>query len=89
MSDEQIQRTFERDSPVSGKFHSFTYSATAEQWAAFDRGELIQRALPHLSSSEREFIMTGITAEEWDHAFPEEDEAAEGTPDVGPGKGPS
>jgi len=32
-------------------------------------GVLIQNAMPHLTSDEREFIKTGITPEEWDSAF--------------------
>ena len=30
---------------------------------------LIQRIVPHLSLGEREFLMTGITDEEWQLAF--------------------
>jgi hypothetical protein len=32
------------------------------QW---ERGVLIQDAMPHLSPDEREFLMTGITPDEW------------------------
>ena len=32
----------------------------------------IQDAMPQLSDADREVIKTGITAEEWDEAFPEE-----------------
>jgi hypothetical protein len=35
---------------------------------------LIQDAFPTLTADEREFILTGITSEEWDEIFPEEDE---------------
>ena len=41
------------------------------QW--HDGKDLIQNIAPHLSDGEREFIMTGVTSEEWDEAF-EEDE---------------
>jgi hypothetical protein len=34
---------------------------------------LIQDCLPYLSADEREFLMTGITPEEWGQAFPEEE----------------
>lgn len=40
---------------------------------AWESGVLIQDALPELSASEREQLMTGIHAECWDRAFPEED----------------
>ena len=32
----------------------------------------IQDIFPNLSEDEREFLMTGVTAEEWDQLFPEE-----------------
>jgi len=35
-------------------------------------GMLIQDAMPNVSVDEREFIMTGITPEEWDSTFNEE-----------------
>jgi hypothetical protein len=40
-------------------------------WA--EDGELIQDAFPGLNSDQREFIQTGITIEEWDEIFGEED----------------
>ena len=42
---------------------------TPVQLAAWEDGELIQDAAPHLSDTDREFLMTGITAEEWTAAF--------------------
>ena len=41
--------------------------------AAFQRGALVQDAFPHLSPDEREFIITGITKEEWDDTFRDEE----------------
>jgi hypothetical protein len=41
-----------------------------ERW---EMGELAQDVFPHLSSSQREFIISGITEEEWDEAFYEEE----------------
>lgn len=35
----------------------------------FNDGELIQKAFPHLTPSQREFFLTGITDEEWNNAF--------------------
>lgn len=35
--------------------------------------ELIQNIVPHLSMSEREFLMTGITEQEWNNTFGEEE----------------
>lgn len=36
------------------------------------RRALIQEAFPELSDDAREFIMTGVTADEWNKAFGEE-----------------
>lgn len=38
-----------------------------ERWAK--GGGLIQNDLPHLTPDEREFLMTGTTAAEWDYIF--------------------
>lgn len=39
-----------------------------------NQGVYIQHAMPHLSDDEREFILTGITPEEWCMIFPDDDE---------------
>lgn len=36
------------------------------------RGRLIQDIMPNLSDDDREFIMTGITPEQWDNQFKEQ-----------------
>ena len=36
-------------------------------------GALVQQALPDLTEDEREFLLTGLTAEEWDALFAEDD----------------
>ena len=36
--------------------------------------DLIQNIAPNLSDDEREFIMTGVTSEEWDEAFKEDED---------------
>jgi hypothetical protein len=36
------------------------------------KGVLLQNAFPQLDANQREFILTGITAEEWDKIFPPE-----------------
>lgn len=35
----------------------------------YSKGLYVQDAFPTLSAADREFILTGITPEEWDHAF--------------------
>lgn len=58
-----------RTSMLSGKVNTLDIPATLEQFAAYEAGALIQDAFPNLTPDEREFIKTGITAEEWDAAF--------------------
>lgn len=65
---------FTRTSIVSGITRSLDLNVTPAQLARIDAGELIQNVLPHLSDDDREFILTGITAEEWDDLYKEEDE---------------
>lgn len=62
----------ERCSPFSGKTRTKNIDVTQEQLDAWRSGALIQDAFPHLSADDREFILTGITAEEWDEAFSDE-----------------
>jgi hypothetical protein len=60
-----------RTSPVSGKTRILDIDISQEQLTAWEQGELIQRAAPHLSEDDREFIITGITSDEWDSIFSE------------------
>ena len=46
---------------------------TESQLLDWHNGTLIQNAMPHLSADNREFIKTGITPEEWNEAFGEEE----------------
>ena len=58
-----------RTSSLSGNTNSMEIEVTQEQLSSWESGVLIQNAMPNLSADEREFIMTGITPEEWDSAF--------------------
>lgn len=40
----------------------------------WDAGELIQRAFPTLDAEQREFLMTGITPEQWKDSFGDEED---------------
>jgi 7,8-dihydro-6-hydroxymethylpterin-pyrophosphokinase len=51
---------------------SIDLDVTAEQINAWRSGMLIQEAMPHLNEHEREFIMTGITKDEWDNLMEED-----------------
>lgn len=61
-----------RKSIVSGKVHSMDLDITPKQYSAWVHGMSIQEAMPNLNADEREFIMTGITPEEWADTFGEE-----------------
>jgi len=63
-----------RKSPISGKFNELDIDVTYEQIVQYHKGEdLIQDVFPNITPDEREFIKTGILAEEWDDLFPAED----------------
>ena len=49
-------------------------NCTEVQLADWACGKLAQNAFPQLNADDREFIMTGITPEEWNAAFGTEDE---------------
>ena len=61
-----------RISTFSGNMHSWDLPVTEEQIERWQRGILIQNAMPHLTADEREFIMTGTTPDEWDAMFGED-----------------
>ena len=63
-----------RTSAVSGITRSLEIPCTEEQMAAYKNGALIQVAFPNLTADQREFILTGITKDEWNTLFEESDE---------------
>jgi len=66
-----------RISELTGKTHTREIALTIAElrhgYDAIYRGALFQDAFPQLDADDREFLKTGITPEEWDAAFPEED----------------
>jgi hypothetical protein len=48
---------------------SLDLDVTTEEMEAWKSGMLIQDAMPRLTTDEREFMMTGITAEEWEKHY--------------------
>ncbi|WP_133056013.1 MULTISPECIES: hypothetical protein [Mycolicibacter] len=55
-----------RRSLLTGVERTLELAVTAEQLEAWKAGgELIQDALPHLTASEREFLVSGVTPDEW------------------------
>jgi hypothetical protein len=55
-----------KKSMFSGIAHTMDLPVTREQLDRWKGGELIQDVFPFLSQSEREFIVTGTTQDEWD-----------------------
>ena len=58
-----------RTSRLTGKTSVMYLDITKEQLFSWVDGMLIQEAMPNLTPDEREFVMTGITPDEWDEAF--------------------
>jgi hypothetical protein len=63
-----------KTSMQSGKVNTLEIGVTQDQLDAWNNGELIQNAMPDLSPDEREFLMTGVTSEEWDEMFLEDED---------------
>ena len=61
--------TITRKSPLTGITRTKEIDVTIDQILAWEMGELIQNAMPHLSADDREFIKTGIDGEEFDQLF--------------------
>jgi hypothetical protein len=65
----QITRT----SQLTGNTHTLNLNVTPEQMERFENrvinGEYVQTIFPNLPKEEREFILTGITPEEWEKTF--------------------
>lgn len=69
--------TISRRSPFSGKVNTMTIPLSEDEYAKGlhdigANGMLIQVAFPTLTPDQREFLLTGITPDEWAQTFPEE-----------------
>lgn len=62
-----------RRSPLTGVERSVDLPITASVWESYCRGAMVQHAFPGLTAGEREFVKTGITGEEWNWLFGEEE----------------
>ena len=61
----------EKKSMLTGVRHIVDMPITAEQLSNWQGGMLIQDAMPNLTDAQREFIVSGITTQEWEEAFGE------------------
>ena len=51
---------------MTGNTHEMDLDITEDQLNDLNQGQLIQDVMPELSPDAREFLMTGITSDEWD-----------------------
>ena len=64
-----------KQSQISGVVRTMELDITAQQLWNYEMGlGLIQDMFPNLNSSEREFLKTGVTDEEWNSVFGEQEE---------------
>jgi hypothetical protein len=61
-----------KESKLSGTIVTKDIMVTQEQLDAWKGGLMIQDAMPNVSADDREFLMTGVTPEEWNDLFPDE-----------------
>lgn len=62
-----------RKSFISGVTRTKDLNITQEQYDKWERGTPVQEAFPNLSRSDCEFIVTGVSDEEWDETFKEDE----------------
>jgi hypothetical protein len=66
---------YTKRSQLTGATHTMEIAATEEQISNWEQGMVIQRAMPNIPPEQREFLMTGITPQEWDmYVGPEPDD---------------
>ena len=67
----------QRRSPVTGDWNEMILGVTAMRVEGYFTGldnRLIQEQFPELSKTEREFLMTGMTSQDWEDTFCKDDE---------------
>lgn len=58
-----------RKSAFTGIIRTIDLPITESQMEAFLNGEFVQIAFPQLTPEQREFILTGVTNEEWNDVY--------------------
>lgn len=59
---------------ISGIERTLEIPVTQEELDKWKGGMLAQEAFPNLTADQREFIMTGVTPEEWEETLKEDEE---------------
>jgi len=69
-----------KKSILSGKTNTMTLDITQEHLDKYEQvgGLLVQAVFPNLSKEEREFLISGITPDEWNNTFGEEEDDDDG-----------
>ena len=62
---------------VSGVTRTIELDVTQDQLDKYEAGALLQNAFPNLSPDQREFLKTGITDEEWQVLFRNDEDVEE------------
>lgn len=68
----RIPHKITKTSPISGNIYTaeiFMDPMDYEDFVSGKSGRLIQDIFPYLTADEREFLLTGITVEEWEAQF--------------------
>ena len=73
-----------RKSLISGVAHTMDLAGTNNQLRRWRAGELIQNVMPHLTSEEREFLISGSMPDEWDEVMRDYEEWDDGHYDDDP-----
>ena len=63
-----------RKSILDGKERTLDLNITEDQYRMWEEGMVIQQAMPNLTPAEREFVLTGISEDEWDELFKDDEE---------------
>lgn len=58
-----------KKSAFTGIEHTLEIPVTQAQLDLWNSGVSIQNAMPNISAEDREFIKTGVTAQEWNDTF--------------------
>lgn len=62
-----------RSSPLTRGVVTRTLPLTVEQILKWEQGALIQNAMPHLTADQREFLLTGMSDNDWNENFADDE----------------
>lgn len=66
---QEVRMLITRKSPVTKRENTMDLPITEEQLTRWRSGELAQKVFPDLTPDQREFLMSGMTAEDWKATF--------------------